>query len=199
MTSIATKTSMKSEPICQTRRKGSTPDAEDNISPKQIDLVEKKKSESSNQGHSTRLRSRSHGSDIVKSDRGIEREVVQLLQKDPTKVNQVSVEDDINNSSMWTLAKSARYSRLPVFLPYSTHMSVIECSMVICLLYVAIVTPLQLSYLDETQKFDNLKPWIGFFILDRCIDLFFLLDMFSHSEPLGRVRTIISCTMKKGY
>ena len=87
---------LQSGPISQTRRKGNGPEqqlqlpAEDNISPKQIDLVEKKKSESSNQGHSTRLRSRSHGSDIVKSDRGIEREVVQLLQKDPTKVNQVS-------------------------------------------------------------------------------------------------------------
>ena len=174
---------LQSGPISQTRRKGNGPEqqlqlpAEDNISPKQIDLVEKKKSESSNQGHSTRLRSRSYGCDIVKSDRGIEREVVQLLQKDPTKLHQVTL-DDVNNSSMWTLAKSARYSRLPVFLPYSTHMSVIECSMVICLLYVAIVTPLQLSYLDEIQKFDNLKPWIGFFILDRCIDLFFVLDMF---------------------
>ena len=107
----------------------------------------------------------------------MEREIVQLLQKDPTKLNQVTL-DDVNNSSMWTLAKNARYSRLPVFVPYSTHMSVIECSMVICLLYVAIVTPLQLSYLDEIQKLDNLKPWIGFFILDRCIDLFFVLDMF---------------------
>ena len=151
---------LQSGPISQTRRKGNGPEqqlqlpAEDNISPKQIDLVEKKKSESSNQGHSTRLRSRSHGSDIVKVRPWCRERVVQSLQKDPTKVNQVTLtEDDVNNSSMWTLAKSARYSRLPVFLPYSTHMIVIECSMVICLLYVAIVTPLQLSYLDETQKF----------------------------------------------
>ena len=132
---------LQSGPISQTRRKDNGPEqqlqlpAEDNISPKQIDLVEKKKGGSSNQGHSMRLRPRSHGSDIVKSDRSVVREMVQSLQKDPTKVNQVSLltEDDINNSSMWTLAKNARYSRLPVFVPYSTHMSVIEWGMVICL------------------------------------------------------------------
>ena len=158
MTSMATKTSMKSEPICQTGRKGNTPDAEDNISTKQIDLVEKKKI-GRKKGHLTRTRATSHGSDIIKTNRPsvIVRDALQMMQGDSVKVNQISLltEDDINNSSMWTLAKNARYSRLPVFVPYSTHMSVIECSMVICLLYVAIVTPLQLSYLGEIQKFDN--------------------------------------------
>ena len=170
---------LQSGPISQTRRKGNGPEqqlqlpAEDNISTKQIDLVEKKKI-GRKKGHLTRTRATSHGSDIIKTNRTsvIVRDALQMMQGDSVKVNQISLltEDDINNSSMWTLAKNARYSRLPVFVPYSTHMSVIECSMVICLLYVAIVTPLQLSYLDEIQKFDNFKPWIGFFILDRCID-----------------------------
>ena len=48
----------------------------------------------------------------------------------------------------------------------------------VLLAWVSIVTPVQISYLSDFQRLDNIPDWMFLFLIDRLIDIVFVMDMF---------------------
>lgn len=65
----------------------------------------------------------------------------------------------------------------PVVLPSSSFRRRWDVCTMVCLLYVAVFTPVQISFLSNVQTVRNIEDWLFVFILDRCIDFIFLVDI----------------------
>ena len=65
----------------------------------------------------------------------------------------------------------------PVVLPSSSFRRRWDVCTMVCLLYVAVFTPVQISFLSNVQTVRNIEEWLFVFVLDRCIDFIFLVDI----------------------
>ena len=65
-----------------------------------------------------------------------------------------------------------------VLMPDSTFKHRWDVFIMMLLSWVAIVTPIQISYLSDFQRLDNVNEWLFYFVIDRIIDFAFVIDMF---------------------
>lgn len=63
-----------------------------------------------------------------------------------------------------------------VCVPNSTAVRCWDLYTLVLLVYVAIVTPFQMAFLSD-NSLNDIRPWLGIFILDRFIDISFLVDI----------------------
>eukprot|EP00614_Pseudopedinella_elastica_P012985 CAMPEP_0172612206 /NCGR_PEP_ID=MMETSP1068-20121228/31770_1 /TAXON_ID=35684 /ORGANISM="Pseudopedinella elastica, Strain CCMP716" /LENGTH=835 /DNA_ID=CAMNT_0013416355 /DNA_START=8 /DNA_END=2515 /DNA_ORIENTATION=+ len=64
-----------------------------------------------------------------------------------------------------------------IVLPNSNFRMVWDVFLLVCLSFVAIFTPFQMAFLSTEHDLMYPGKWIGFFVLDRFIDLVFVLDI----------------------
>jgi len=72
--------------------------------------------------------------------------------------------------------KSLNLGRFVVY-PNSTARMSWDVTMLVMLGYVAIFTPFQMAFLAEVQDITRPLDWVGFFIMDRVVDLIFIVDI----------------------
>ncbi|CAK4086574.1 unnamed protein product [Aphanomyces euteiches] len=65
-----------------------------------------------------------------------------------------------------------------VVMPNSKFRKSWDVILILCLSYVAIFLPMQLSFFASQMTVDNIQPWLGSFITDRFTDVVFLVDIF---------------------
>jgi hypothetical protein len=64
-----------------------------------------------------------------------------------------------------------------VILPSSTFRRKWDLITMVGLFYVAVYTPVQITFLSNVQTTKNINEWLFIFFIDRCIDLIFLFDI----------------------
>jgi len=67
--------------------------------------------------------------------------------------------------------------RFGVILPDGKFRMTWDILMMHCLMFVAVFTPFQMSFLQHDHDLTSPEKWIVFFSLDRLVDLFFLIDI----------------------
>ncbi|KAG9412580.1 hypothetical protein AC1031_015489 [Aphanomyces cochlioides] len=65
-----------------------------------------------------------------------------------------------------------------VVMPNSKFRKTWDVILILCLIYVAIFLPLQLSFFASQMTADNMQSWLGSYITDRFTDVVFLVDIF---------------------
>ena len=129
------------------------------------------------------VRSRAHSSgDIVKA--GGARRISTVLgafgiETEQLHINQVNAfgQEEINNISIWDLARHSYLFFVPVFIPGTALLDQWDLTMIVCLFYVAIFAPLQMSYFSEIHNWNYPERWLFLFVVDRIVDVLFLVDI----------------------
>ncbi|KAF0720264.1 Aste57867_451 [Aphanomyces stellatus] len=64
-----------------------------------------------------------------------------------------------------------------VVMPNSHFRKAWDIVMILCLIYVAMFLPMQLSFFSSSMTIDNIQPWLVVYSIDRFTDGIFILDM----------------------
>ena len=102
---------------------------------------------------------------------------VQTNPKDPSTWPVHGGIDDMISKAIAERKTVESQQRFCVVLPDGKFRMAWDILMMHCLIFVAIFTPFQMSFLQKEHDLTMPQKWIFFFTLDRLVDFFFLFDI----------------------